>query len=108
MIRQVNTKNGTKFVQSFPASAEFWNITNRPKYVSSKKNEKGQWWVTVWGDTKNECVANVRELAKMQHSAQQKTGRFSRGSSGGEYCYGICPVSGKKCCPENGPCHDCE
>lgn len=24
------------------------------------------------------------------------------------YCYYPCPVTGRKCCPENGPCHDCE
>jgi hypothetical protein len=24
------------------------------------------------------------------------------------YCGYPCPVTGKKCCPENGPCHDCE
>ena len=23
------------------------------------------------------------------------------------YCGYPCPVSGKKCCPDNGPCHDC-
>lgn len=23
------------------------------------------------------------------------------------YCGYDCPVSGRKCCPENGPCHDC-
>lgn len=23
------------------------------------------------------------------------------------YCGYPCPVTGKKCCPENGPCHDC-
>ncbi len=26
----------------------------------------------------------------------------------GEYCGYDCPVTGRKCCPENGPCHDCE
>lgn len=24
------------------------------------------------------------------------------------YCGYPCPVSGLRCCPENGPCHDCE
>ena len=24
------------------------------------------------------------------------------------YCGYNCPVTGRKCCPENGPCHDCE
>ena len=24
------------------------------------------------------------------------------------YCGYNCPVTGKKCCPDNGPCHDCE
>lgn len=33
-------------------------------------------------------------------------------SSGGRkvpegYCGYPCPVTGKRCCPENGPCHDC-
>lgn len=24
------------------------------------------------------------------------------------YCGYACPVSGRKCCPANGPCHDCQ
>jgi hypothetical protein len=24
------------------------------------------------------------------------------------YCGYPCPVTGKRCCPTNGPCHDCE
>lgn len=26
----------------------------------------------------------------------------------GHYCGYPCPVTGRKCCPANGPCHDCE
>lgn len=29
-------------------------------------------------------------------------------SGGGEYCGYPCPVTGRKCCAANGPCHDCE
>lgn len=29
-------------------------------------------------------------------------------SSRHEYCYHLCPVGRFKCCPENGPCHDCQ
>lgn len=32
-----------------------------------------------------------------------RTGQYANG-----YCYYPCPVTGRKCCPENGPCHDCE
>lgn len=32
--------------------------------------------------------------------------RRSSGRKSG-YCYYPCPVTGRKCCPENGPCHDC-
>lgn len=28
--------------------------------------------------------------------------------SHGAYCGYPCPVSGRKCCPANGPCHDCQ
>ena len=35
----------------------------------------------------------------------------SRGSRGGYssmYCGYPCPVTGRRCCAANGPCHDCE
>jgi len=25
-----------------------------------------------------------------------------------DYCWHDCPVTGLKCCPTNGPCHDCQ
>jgi len=28
--------------------------------------------------------------------------------SGGAYCGYPCPVTGRRCCPANGPCHDCQ
>lgn len=33
--------------------------------------------------------------------------RYAGTSLEGQYCGYPCPVSGKKCCPKNGPCHDC-
>lgn len=30
------------------------------------------------------------------------------GSGGGYYCGYPCPVTNRKCCAANGPCHDCE
>jgi hypothetical protein len=35
----------------------------------------------------------------------QSSGRRSGRESG--YCGYPCPVTGKKCCAANGPCHDC-
>jgi hypothetical protein len=39
---------------------------------------------------------------------QRKARKAAPRSYSGEYCYHICPVGGFKCCPQNGPCHDCE
>lgn len=41
-------------------------------------------------------------------SARRSTGRNSYGQYASGYCYHPCPVTDRKCCPENGPCHDCE
>lgn len=47
-------------------------------------------------------------IAGLQRFAQRARREGLSGGSGQEYCYHRCPVGGFKCCPENGPCHDCE
>lgn len=39
-------------------------------------------------------------------SQGRRSGYTERGHYDG-YCGYPCPVSGRKCCPANGPCHDC-
>lgn len=34
--------------------------------------------------------------------------RYMGTSLEGHYCGYPCPVTGRKCCPAHGPCHDCE
>ncbi len=41
-------------------------------------------------------------------SIERRPAQSSGGSYEPEYCYYPCPVSGRKCCSANGPCHDCE
>ncbi len=41
-------------------------------------------------------------------SAPSRLNRYSRRRSSSLYCGGECPVSGLRCCSENGPCHDCQ
>lgn len=60
---------------------------------------------------------DVAILATEQRPAKPRTEREasylrSRGHSVGsyqyQYCGYPCPVSGRRCCATNGPCHDCE
>lgn len=39
---------------------------------------------------------------------QRSSGGYSRSMHDSGYCGYPCPVTGRKCCPANGPCHDCE
>ena len=63
-IRKVQTKNGERYVQSFPATPEFWAINPRPPYCSVQKNQQGQWWVSVWGQAESEVQEHLRTLGK--------------------------------------------
>src|SRR5690554_2743783 len=55
---------------------------------------------------------NGVSICAIRGGAYRSRGRAygSRGSRyyGSQYCGYPCPVTGLKCCPENGPCHDCE
>jgi len=50
----------------------------------------------------------VAIVATQSRSNGYRSGRNAYGQDANGYCYHACPVSGRKCCPENGPCHDCE
>lgn len=66
------------------------------------------------GETKLETlgasVASEEGHALFAVVRKQRSGgrRYSRGRRDSAYCYYPCPVGGFKCCPENGPCHDCQ
>lgn len=66
------------------------------------------------GETKQETVARVLwsgngvSLCSIERDGGSRRGGYPYRGMGGNYCYYPCPVSGRKCCPQNGPCHDCE
>ncbi len=78
------------------------------------------------GDTKNETITRVLFTGPDKFKAgktvslcaiKQRQAAYSGGrvydnaterNSGGAYCGYPCPVTGRKCCPANGPCHDCQ
>ena len=66
------------------------------------------------GATKRETVSRVmwsgkdRTTGRPVHLCCVAQQRQSRSSRDPAYCYHPCPVSGRRCCPEKGPCHDCQ
>lgn len=50
---------------------------------------------------------NGVSICATESAGPRRSGRRASQYANG-YCYYPCPVSGRKCCPENGPCHDCE
>lgn len=108
-------------------------ITSNTKKITYTKLRDGNWGVRGPADqvlegmrvvvtkksgaTKNETVGrivwsgadrrtglniSIAEVAKSAPRARRNNSYFS------EYCGYPCPVSGRKCCAANGPCHDCE
>lgn len=75
----------------------------------------GKSWLTtvskvVWAGEGISIVATAS--SKSRHSNYVPATRNARGyvEQRGHYhgyCGYPCPVTGKKCCPANGPCHDC-
>lgn len=49
-------------------------------------------------------ASNGRMSSRERHNAGDK---YVGTKYEGAYCGFPCPVTGKKCCPANGPCHDC-
>jgi hypothetical protein len=94
-IRKVTTRNGERFVQSFPADESFWARwrANRPSYASVNKDAAGKWWVSVWGATKAEVKANLRDL----HGDDAPSYRRQR--------FAECPCCGEEL--EDGHCWAC-
>lgn len=64
----------------------------------------------VWsGDGVAICVAeNLPGPSRYTRRQREQMGdRYAGTRHDGVYCGYPCPVTGKKCCPSNGPCHDC-
>lgn len=66
-----------------------------------------QFWAAEVQVTKLYHTArSIRALQEFAKNVDAAGGGGAR--HGQEYCYHRCPVGGFRCCPENGPCHDCE
>lgn len=61
----------------------------------------------VWsGDGVSICATEPRRNGYTPARRNNRGYVIDRGHYDG-YCGYPCPVSGRKCCPANGPCHDC-
>jgi hypothetical protein len=64
------------------------------------------------GQTKRETVGRVMwtgdDGLSIASIASARRASRSYGSYDDEYCGYPCPVTGRKCGPAHGPCHDCE
>jgi len=63
----------------------------------------------VWTGSGVSLVATASSGSKSGYTPAVRNSRgyvAQRGHYDG-YCGYNCPVSGRKCCPANGPCHDC-
>lgn len=86
-VSTITTRDGTKILLCFrDGSKSFWAPRSEAPMVKYYEKPK--------------TIGSLQRFA-----AKAKTEGFS---GGGEYCYHMCPVGNFKCCPENGPCHDCE
>lgn len=47
------------------------------------------------------------DASKVTEVASYRSGYVTERGHHEGYCGYPCPVTGKKCCPANGPCHDC-
>lgn len=64
----------------------------------------------VWSGDGVTLVALCGKRAEGRYTwreREQMGDRYAGTQYEGEYCGYRCPVSGRKCCPANGPCHDC-
>lgn len=75
----------------------------------------GKSWVAtvtkvVWSGNGSSIVATEsKSKSRNGYTPAKRDSRgyvTERGHHDG-YCGYTCPVSGKRCCPEHGPCHDC-
>jgi len=85
-MKTVQTKQGLRTVQRFPATSDFWawwRTNSHPEWVSVTKDKSGKWWVTVWGTDPTESQRNLKHLARLQrdtHSGDR------REFTGGDTC----------------------
>lgn len=69
-------------------------------------------FVAKFGDHKGKecCIGTVAAKSSNGYTPAVRNSRGyveQRGHAEG-YCGYDCPVTGLKCCPKNGPCHDCQ
>ena len=89
------------------------------QHVSQVAMYKGRKYPLLWqGDTRYGRRAKLgfwdgsREfwvdasLVRVESNEPRPSSSYGRDTS--PYCGYPCPVTGRKCCPSNGPCHDCE
>lgn len=74
-VQKRSTKHGERFVLSFEAPQWFWNIAkaSRPSFCSLSKfrprnSDYDKWYVTVWGTSEAETVANYLQLLALRRS----------------------------------------
>lgn len=86
-VDMVTTRDGSKVLLYFrDGSKSFWARQEMVQIVKSYGSPK-----------------TIRGLRAYAERAKREAYE-----PGGEYCYHTCPVGGFRCCPENGPCHDCQ
>jgi hypothetical protein len=71
-MKRIQTERGMKWVQSFPMDEKLWGIyqdKSKPRYMSVRKNHKGEWWASIWGETEEEVKAHLKDLGRRQAKA---------------------------------------
>ena len=89
------------------------------------KLRSGEWGVKVGGTVRagDEVVVSKKDGSQSRERVEKvvyagngisicaikkrKPAARRRRDDDGDYCGGICPVRGSRCCAKNGPCHDC-
>lgn len=94
-------KDGTWGIRSTSKISDGQTVTVTKKSGESKRETVGK---VIWTGN-GVWLATVAGSSSPATSGSRRSG-YSGGSS--EYCGGICPVSGERCCSRNGPCHDCQ
>ena len=61
----------------------------------------------VWTGNGISIVATKKTTGSYTPAIRNTRGYVTERGHHEGYCGYDCPVSGKKCCPTNGPCHDC-
>lgn len=78
-------------------------VTVTKKSGESKRETVGK---VLW--TGNGVILATIAGSSSPVSISSRRGSSSFGGRSSHYCGYPCPVTGRKCCAANGPCHDCE